>query len=77
MSQNISVYYVNNEGSGFADNIDVSAGTSIGEFFRTQMVNKAPSNYVIRVGGVAVPASYELSDGDQISITPAKIQGAL
>ena len=61
----ISVMFVNQAGGGFAENIDIPAGTTVQEFFRSQMSNSDISRYAKR-----------LRRGDQIFGTSARTSGA-
>lgn len=71
------VLFINNDGGGFADYTKVDAGTTITEFFHAQMGDDAnPSNYLIRVNRQPVNSTYELVDGDRVTITPTKVEGA-
>lgn len=73
----LKVFYINNQGSGFADNIEIDAGTTVQQLFRAQMgKDAAPGDYMIRVNREVVAASYELREGDRVSVTPSKIRGA-
>ena len=74
--EQIKVLYVNNEGGGFADVIEVDKGTDVGGFFKTQMEGSDAEGYVIRVNKDITPRDRVLQDGDSITITPAKIGGS-
>ena len=71
----MKVMYINNDGGGFADYIDVTPGTTVGALFDQRMEGKA-SDYLIRVNRQPTTADYELQEGDRISFTPVKIEGA-
>ena len=71
----MKVMYINNDGGGFADYIDVTPGTTVGALFDQRMEGKA-SDYLIRVNRQPTTADCELQDGDRISFTPVKIEGA-
>ena len=45
-------------------------------FFATQMPGKDFSNYRIRVNREPVVANYTLKEGDRVSFTPTKVDGA-
>lgn len=77
MSQGtIIVTYVNNDGGGFASDKNVPAGTTVQQFFREHMAGKDESRYHIRVNRQPVSGEQTLQNGDKISITPTKIEGA-
>lgn len=69
------VLYVNNDGGGFADHIDVSEGTTVEQFFLDR-ASGSPHDYLIRVNRQVTSAGQVLQDGDRVSITPIKIHGA-
>lgn len=72
----MKVLYINNDGSGFADYIEVAAGTTVATLFENQIPHGKPQDYLIRVNRQPVAQNYELVEGDRLSITPTKIQGA-
>ena len=70
------VLYVNNDGGGFADYIQVEEGISVEKFFSQQMPDRAPEDHLIRVNRQPVSRDQALQEGDRITITPTKIHGA-
>jgi len=70
------VLFINNLGSGFADYVSIEEGTTIEKFFQNKMVGEKTNDYLIRVNRQPVPKDYVLKDGDRITITPVKIEGA-
>ena len=72
----MQVLYINNDGGGFADYVPVQQGTTVDAFFGQKVTGGRPSDYLIRVNRQPVAASYVLQDGDRISVTPTKIEGA-
>lgn len=70
------VLYINNSGGGFADHVDVDAGTSVEKFFTQKMPGSSAADYLIRVNRQPVARNQVLQEGDRISITPTKIEGA-
>lgn len=73
-----NIFFVNNEGGGFADRIDVQDGTTIGELCAARVgVSVDRNRFNIRVNRDVVPADYVLQSGDRVTITPNKIEGAL
>ena len=70
------VFYINNFGGGFADYVDVAEGTSIEKFFTEKMPSCSAEDYLIRVNRQVVPRDYPLQEGDRVTITPTKIEGA-
>ena len=76
MSDNLRILLVNNDGSGFADYTEVRPGTTAGELFRAQMRDHNADDFLIRVNRERVASGYELQQGDRVTITPTKIEGA-
>ena len=68
--------FINNNGAGFADYIDIQNGTTVEAFFKKYMHGCAESDYLIRVNRQPVPRDYVLQEDDRITVTPVKIEGA-
>ena len=68
--------YINNDGGGFADYVQVSEGTNVEQFFKDKMQGRKPDDFLIRVNRQPVPCEYVLKEGDRVTITPTKIEGA-
>ena len=62
-------------GGGFADFIEVEEGTTVSQLFK-QQIGGTPADYLIRVNRQPCPQDQVLQEGDRISITPTKIEGA-
>ena len=71
----MKVLYINNDGGGFADHIEVDAGTTVQALFDDRVTGRA-SDYLIRVNRQPAAADHVLQEGDRISFTPVKIEGA-
>ena len=71
------ILVINNDGGGFADYVEVSEGTKVSQLFERQMGSAKSNNYLIRVNRQPCPVDQVLQEGDRISITPTKIEGAL
>ena len=72
----MKILYINNDGGGFADHIEVTEGTTVGKLFARRVENGNPANYLIRVNRQPTAADQLLREGDRLSITPTKIEGA-
>ena len=72
----MKILFINNDGGGFADHIDVGAGTKVRELFAERMPGRKPEDYLIRVNRLPAAADQALQEGDRVSITPTKIEGA-
>ena len=57
--------------------MDVREGTSVGSFFSQQLPDRKAEDYLIRVNRQPVLRDQVLQDGDRITMTPTKIDGAL
>ena len=71
----LRILYINNNGGGFADFVNVDDGTTVSSFFN-QRVRGHAEEYLIRVNRQPVSAGQVLQDGDRVSITPVNIEGA-
>ena len=72
----MKILLINNDGGGFADYVEVPAGTTVTQLFETHIGSTKPSDFLIRVNRQPCPANQVLCEGDRISITPTKIEGA-
>lgn len=70
------VLYINNDGAGFADYVNVDDDMTVDQFFDQEMPGRKPTDYLIRVNRQPVPRDYVLKEGDRVTITPTKIEGA-
>jgi len=70
------IMFVNNLGGGFAQHIDVAPGTTVAQLFEQKMPGKDAGDYLIRVNRQHVPGEQVLVEGDRLSITPTKLEGA-
>jgi sulfur carrier protein ThiS len=70
------VMFINNHGSGYSDYVEIPHGTTVGEFFAQRMSAAKPDQYLIRVNRQSVPRDQVLCEGDRVSFTPTKIEGA-
>jgi sulfur carrier protein ThiS len=72
----MKILYINNDGGGFADYIEVPDGQTVRQLFAQQVSSGKPHDYLIRVNRQPVAADQVLHEGDRISFTPTKIEGA-
>ncbi len=70
------VLFINNDGGGFADYIDIQDSESVSDFFAGHMPKCREQDYLIRVNRQPVSRDYVLQENDRITITPVKIEGA-
>lgn len=72
----MKVFFINNDGGGFADHIELEDGMTIEAFFDKQMHGQQAVDYLIRVNRMPVARDQVLQDGDRVTMTPTKIAGA-
>jgi len=72
----MQILFINNNGGGFADYLDVDDNTTVGQFFSEKMAHEASSNFLIRINRQPVANDYVLQPGDRVTFTPTKIEGA-
>ena len=72
----MKVLFINNDGGGFADQVDVEPGTTVRQLFEQQLPDRKPEDYLIRVNRLPVHGDQLLQEGDRVSMTPTKIEGA-
>ena len=70
------ILFINNSETGFADYIDIADNTTVEQFFKIKMSGQNEADYLIRVNRQPVARDYVLQEGDRITITPQKIEGA-
>lgn len=72
----MQILMINNDGGGFADHMDINEGTTIAQLFADKLPSRTTADYLIRVNRQPIPREYILQDGDRVTITPIKIEGA-
>ncbi len=70
------ILVINNDGGGFADYLEIDDGTTVEQLFEKQIPASKAANYLIRVNRQPVAPDQQLREGDRISFTPTKIEGA-
>ena len=70
------ILFINNDGAGFADYLEVEPDTTVDKLFAEQMAGHKAEDYLIRVNRLPVARDYVLRENDRVSMTPTKIQGA-
>ncbi len=71
------ILMINNLGGGFADYLDVEPGMTVEQLFHQQLPEQRSEDFLIRVNRQPVPRDYALQEGDRVTATPVKIEGAL
>lgn len=72
----MKILLINNDGGGFADYVEIASGTTIEQLFAERIPHTRPGDYLIRVNRQPVAANQILQEGDRVSFTPTKIEGA-
>ena len=70
------ILWINNDGGGFADYVEVAEGTAVEAFIDRQLPDRSAEDLLIRVTRQPVARDQVLHDGDRITCTPVKIEGA-
>ena len=73
----MKILFINNDGGGFADYIDVASGTKVERLFADRLPGAKAENYLIRVNRQPAACDQVLVEGDRVSMTPTKIEGAI
>lgn len=71
------VLLLNHYGGGFADFVDVPEGATIAQLFASQVPEARPEDYLIRCNRLPVSSNQLVQDGDRVTITPLRIEGAV
>ena len=72
----MKVLFINNDGGGFADYIEVEEGTTVRALFKKEVPHGQAEQYLIRVNRQPAAADQVLQDMDRVSFTATKIEGA-
>ena len=62
------ILYINNDGAGFADYVQISENTTVEQFFTIKMNDCDAADYLIRVNRQPVTRDYALKQGGHIVI---------
>ena len=77
----IDVYMVSNSGSGVPVRFPIVEGTTLEAFLSVHFEEGSPDDFVVKVRsngqGIQVYNDYVLQDGDRVSLTPSKVEGAV
>lgn len=73
----MQIFFVNNDGGGFASKLEVQEGTTVGQLFEQQVPHGKPQDYLVRVNRLPAPADQALRENDRCTFTPTKIEGAV
>jgi hypothetical protein len=70
------VLVINNDGGGFCDYVEVEAGLTVSQLFERQVSYGKPRDFLVRVNRQPTAPDQVLQEGDRVSFTPLKIEGA-
>ena len=59
------IFFINNEGAGYADHIEIMPGTTVDTLFQQKMPYAKPHDYLIRVNRQPVARDQVLVEGDR------------
>ena len=71
------ILFINNDGSGFADHLQIPEGMTVEQLFAQQLPDRSHGDYLIRVNRQPVSREYILQEGDRVTMAPTKIEGAI
>ena len=72
----MKILLINASGAGFANPVEIDEGTSTEKLFNDHIGAGKESNYLVRVNRMPVARDQVLQEGDRVSITPIRIEGA-
>lgn len=72
----MQILFINNDGGGFAGKIEVESGTTVERLFEKRMPGSNSQDFLIRVNRQPCTEDQILNEGDRVSMTPVKIEGA-
>ncbi|OWY72078.1 molybdopterin converting factor [cyanobacterium TDX16] len=73
----MQVLFLNNDGGGFADHVEVTEGMTVTQFLADRLPGSELAHYLIRVNRQPVARDHILQHGDRVTATPVKIEGAM
>lgn len=71
------ILFINNDGGGFANDIEIDDGLTVEQLFQQRLPASVPAHYLIRVNRQPTRAGQILQPDDRVSFTPVRIEGAL
>lgn len=72
----MKILFINNGGGGFAGYKEVKQGLTVQDFLAQEMDTTDFGSYLIRVNRQPVAADQVLQEGDRVTCSPLKIEGA-
>jgi hypothetical protein len=77
--ETMQVFLTSTSETGFADYVELPLGGTLGDLWNAKFEGKDPKNFVIRVErapGDTLARSFVMQDGDRVTVTPHKFEGA-
>jgi len=72
----MKILFINCDGGGYANHLEIADETTVAALFAAQVPHGHARDYLIRVNRQPASADQVLVDGDRVSFTPTKIEGA-
>ena len=72
----MKILLLNNDGGGFADYVETKPDIAVEKFLADHLPHSKPDDLLIRVNRQPTARDQQLQEGNRISITPTKIEGA-
>ena len=72
----VRILFINNQGAGYADHLEVEDGLTVSQLFVQQAKGSKAQDFLIRVNRLPASSDQVLQNGDRVSFTPTKIEGA-
>lgn len=73
----MKILLISNDAGGFAHHVEVPHETTVQQMFERHVGAFKADSYLIRVNRQPATADQLLRDGDRVSFTPLKIEGAV
>lgn len=73
----MKVLLISNDAGGYAHHVEAPDGTTVKQMFERHIGPLKAESYLIRVNRQPATADQPLCDGDRVSFTPLKIEGAV
>lgn len=72
----MQILFIDNDDGGFADYVETADDTTVEQFFAQRLSGRKAEDFLIRVNRQPVQRDYVLQEGDRVTMTPTKIEGA-
>jgi hypothetical protein len=75
--QDMKVLLISNDAGGYAHNVEAPENTTVQQMFERHIGPFKADSFLIRVNRQPATANQQLREGDRVSFTPLKIEGAI